>query len=66
MISLCLLWFFESSFNSESIKNVLIASAHIPFKTREFATFTSELPTLSPRTLLSGPAGKYDNALSFL
>ncbi|KAG8389476.1 hypothetical protein BUALT_Bualt02G0233300 [Buddleja alternifolia] len=42
---------------SETTKNVLIASTYINLKCNEFATYTSDLPTLCPRILLSGPAG---------
>eukprot|EP00262_Sarcandra_glabra_P017080 TRINITY_DN5743_c0_g3_i1.p1 TRINITY_DN5743_c0_g3~~TRINITY_DN5743_c0_g3_i1.p1 ORF type:complete len:1300 (+),score=286.88 TRINITY_DN5743_c0_g3_i1:437-4336(+) len=51
---------------SESTKNVLIAAAYIHLKRREFAKYTSELPTVSSRVLLSGPAGSeiYQEMLS--
>ncbi|KAL3512583.1 hypothetical protein ACH5RR_025300 [Cinchona calisaya] len=42
---------------SESMKNVLIAATYIHLKHREQVKFTSELPTVNPRILLSGPAG---------
>ncbi|KAL9141831.1 hypothetical protein ABFS82_14G130800 [Erythranthe guttata] len=42
---------------SETTKNVLISSTYIPLKCNKFAKFTSDLPTLSPRIMLSGPAG---------
>ncbi|KAL7112712.1 hypothetical protein ACP275_04G019400 [Erythranthe tilingii] len=42
---------------SETTKKVLIASAYIHLKCNKFTKFTSELPTLCPRILLSGPAG---------
>ncbi|KAL9170135.1 hypothetical protein ABFS82_04G124600 [Erythranthe guttata] len=42
---------------SESTKSVLIAASFIQLKHREQVKFTSELPTLNPRILLSGPAG---------
>ncbi|KAK2978189.1 hypothetical protein RJ640_030362, partial [Escallonia rubra] len=42
---------------SENTKNVLIAASYIHLKHREQAKYTSELPTLNPRVLLSGPAG---------
>ncbi|XP_042483680.1 uncharacterized protein LOC122064050 isoform X2 [Macadamia integrifolia] len=42
---------------SETTKNVLIASTYIHLKSNKFVKFTSELPTVSPRVLLSGPAG---------
>ncbi|KAL3531455.1 hypothetical protein ACH5RR_010777 [Cinchona calisaya] len=42
---------------SETTKNVLIASTYIPLKCDRFAKYTSDLPTMCPRILLSGPAG---------
>ncbi|XP_043719812.1 uncharacterized protein LOC122667554 [Telopea speciosissima] len=42
---------------SETTKNILIASTYIHLKRNKFVNFTSELPTVSPRVLLSGPAG---------
>ncbi|KAK3043271.1 hypothetical protein RJ639_002514 [Escallonia herrerae] len=42
---------------SENTKNVLIAASYIHLKHREQAKYTSELTTLNPRVLLSGPAG---------
>ncbi|XP_034672350.1 uncharacterized protein LOC117903945 isoform X2 [Vitis riparia] len=42
---------------SENTKNVLIAASFIHLKHREHAKFTSELTTVNPRILLSGPAG---------
>lgn len=42
---------------SESTKNVLIAATYIQLKHREQIKYTSELPTVNPRILLSGPAG---------
>ncbi|KAL2518965.1 AAA-type ATPase family protein [Abeliophyllum distichum] len=42
---------------SETTKNVLIASTYIHLKCNKFAKFTSDLPTVCPRILLSGPAG---------
>ncbi|KAL8054847.1 hypothetical protein ABFX02_04G019300 [Erythranthe guttata] len=42
---------------SETTKKVLIASAYIHLKCNKFTKFASELPTLCPRILLSGPAG---------
>ncbi|RVX17715.1 ATPase family AAA domain-containing protein 1-A [Vitis vinifera] len=41
----------------ENTKNVLIAASFIHLKHREHAKFTSELTTVNPRILLSGPAG---------
>ncbi|KAF8390623.1 hypothetical protein HHK36_025150 [Tetracentron sinense] len=51
---------------SESTKNVLIAAVFIHLKHRDYAKYTSELPTISPRILLSGPAGSeiYQEMLS--
>ncbi|KAK8659022.1 hypothetical protein V6N13_029237 [Hibiscus sabdariffa] len=42
---------------SENTKNVLIAASIIHLKHKEYAKYTSELTTLNPRILLSGPAG---------
>ncbi|XP_022770360.1 uncharacterized protein LOC111313824 isoform X3 [Durio zibethinus] len=42
---------------SENTKNVLIAASFIHLKYREHAKYTSELTTVNPRILLSGPAG---------
>ncbi|CAA2971848.1 AAA+-type ATPase [Olea europaea subsp. europaea] len=42
---------------SETTKNVLIASTYIHLKCSKFAKFTTDLPTVCPRILLSGPAG---------
>ncbi|KAK6120213.1 hypothetical protein DH2020_046119 [Rehmannia glutinosa] len=42
---------------SETTKNVLIKSTYIHLKCNKFAKFTSDLPTVCPRILLSGPAG---------
>ncbi|XP_011082476.1 uncharacterized protein LOC105165229 isoform X1 [Sesamum indicum] len=42
---------------SETTKNVLIASTYIHLKCNKFVKFTSDLPTVCPRILLSGPAG---------
>lgn len=44
--------------DSETTKNVLIASTYIHLKCNKFAKYTSDLPTVIPRILLSGPAGK--------
>lgn len=46
-----------SLFASENTKNVLIAASFIHLKHREHAKYASELPTVNPRILLSGPAG---------
>ncbi|XP_028096007.1 uncharacterized protein LOC114295902 isoform X2 [Camellia sinensis] len=42
---------------SETTKNVLITSTYIHLKCNKFAKYTSDLPTVCPRILLSGPAG---------
>ncbi|GLJ47450.1 hypothetical protein SUGI_1001480 [Cryptomeria japonica] len=42
---------------SENTKSVLIASTFIHLKRKDFTKFTIDLPTISPRILLSGPAG---------
>ncbi|KAL2540504.1 AAA-type ATPase family protein [Abeliophyllum distichum] len=42
---------------SETTKNLLIASTYIPLKCDRFAKFTSNLRSVCPRILLSGPAG---------
>ncbi|KAK6780777.1 hypothetical protein RDI58_022961 [Solanum bulbocastanum] len=42
---------------SENTKNVLIASTYIHLKCNGFAQYVSDLPTVCPRILLSGPAG---------
>ncbi|KAK4441764.1 ATPase family AAA domain-containing protein 1 [Sesamum alatum] len=42
---------------SETTKNVLIASTYIHLKCNKFVKFTSDLPTVCPRILLSGLAG---------
>lgn len=44
-------------FDSETTKNVMIASTYINLKCNKFAKYTSDLPTVCPRILLSGPAG---------
>ncbi|KAL6564201.1 hypothetical protein OROMI_015651 [Orobanche minor] len=44
-------------FLSETTKNVLIASTYIHLKCNKFTKFTSDLPTVCPRIMLSGPAG---------
>ncbi|XP_076903132.1 uncharacterized protein LOC143558105 [Bidens hawaiensis] len=41
---------------SENTKNVLIAASYIHLKHRDQAKYASELPTMNPRILLSGPA----------
>ncbi|PON72168.1 Spastin [Trema orientale] len=42
---------------SENTKNVLIAASFIHLKHKEHAKYTSQLSTVNPRILLSGPAG---------
>ncbi|KAJ8527276.1 hypothetical protein K7X08_029753 [Anisodus acutangulus] len=42
---------------SETMKNVLIASTYVHLKCQKFTKYASDLPTLCPRILLSGPAG---------
>lgn len=44
-------------YDSEITKNVLIASTYIHLKCNKFVKYASELPTVCPRILLSGPAG---------
>ncbi|KAI7727421.1 hypothetical protein M8C21_020426, partial [Ambrosia artemisiifolia] len=41
---------------SENTKNVLIAASYIHLKHRDQVKYASELPTVNPRILLSGPA----------
>ncbi|KAK4758646.1 hypothetical protein SAY87_019947 [Trapa incisa] len=50
---------FESFpyFLSDSTKNVLISSTYICLKRNTFMKYATDLPTVSPRILLSGPAG---------
>ena len=43
----------------ENTKNVLISASYIHLKHKEHAKYTSELPTVNPRILLSGPAGAF-------
>ncbi|CAJ2644420.1 unnamed protein product [Trifolium pratense] len=42
---------------SENTKNVLIAACFIHLKHKEHAKYTTDLTTVNPRILLSGPAG---------
>ncbi|KAL5561481.1 hypothetical protein UlMin_031228 [Ulmus minor] len=42
---------------SDTTKNILVASTYIYLKQNKFAKYASDLPTVSPRVLLSGPAG---------
>ncbi|KAJ0113143.1 hypothetical protein Patl1_01019 [Pistacia atlantica] len=42
---------------SDTTKNVLIASTYIHLKCNKFAKYATDLPTMCPRILLSGPAG---------
>ncbi|KAK4282488.1 hypothetical protein QN277_013858 [Acacia crassicarpa] len=59
---------FESFpyFLSDTTKNVLIASTYIHLKCNGFAKYASDLPSVCPRILLSGPAGSeiYQETLS--
>ncbi|XP_058770271.1 uncharacterized protein LOC131643920 isoform X2 [Vicia villosa] len=59
---------FESFpyFLSDITKNVLIASAYIHLKCNDSGKYVSDLPSLSPRILLSGPTGSeiYQETLS--
>lgn len=50
---------------SENTKNVLIAASYIHLKHKEQVKYTSELSTINPRILLSGPAGKSLSLASF-
>ncbi|XP_041020942.1 uncharacterized protein LOC121262512 isoform X2 [Juglans microcarpa x Juglans regia] len=42
---------------SDTTKDVLIASAYVHLKCKKFVKYASDLPTVSARILLSGPAG---------
>ncbi|KAJ4727660.1 AAA-type ATPase family protein [Melia azedarach] len=42
---------------SDTTKNVLIASTYVHLKCNKFVKYASDLPTMCPRILLSGPAG---------
>lgn len=42
---------------SDTTKDVLIASTYVHLKCYKFTKYASDLPTVSPRILLSGPAG---------
>ncbi|KAF4364478.1 hypothetical protein F8388_007055 [Cannabis sativa] len=42
---------------SDTTKNILIASTYIHLKCNKFAKYALDLPSVSPRVLLSGPAG---------
>ncbi|VFQ68635.1 unnamed protein product [Cuscuta campestris] len=55
-----------SYYLSETTKSVLIASTYINLKCNKLSKYTSDLPTLCPRILLSGPAGSeiYQEALT--
>ncbi|KAK7411030.1 hypothetical protein VNO78_02370 [Psophocarpus tetragonolobus] len=46
-----------SYYLSENTKNVLIAACFIHLKHKEHAKYTTDLTTINPRILLSGPAG---------
>lgn len=52
--------------DSETTKNVLIASTYIHLKCNKFAKFTSDLPTVCPRILLSGPSGNVAPCFHFI
>lgn len=54
MVSFFIFIFYSCS---ENTKNVLIAASFIHLKHKEHAKYTSELTTVNPRILLSGPAG---------
>lgn len=56
---ICFIDFWIVFSDSENTKNVLIASTYIHLKCNEFAKYTSDLSTVCPRILLSGPAGNY-------
>ncbi|XP_004495974.1 uncharacterized protein [Cicer arietinum] len=51
---------------SDTTKNVLIASTYIHLKCKGIGKYASDLPSVSPRILLSGPAGSeiYQETLS--
>ncbi|KAK9201832.1 hypothetical protein WN944_017040 [Citrus x changshan-huyou] len=49
--------FKVSMFAGDTTKNVLIASTYVHLKCNNFAKYASDLPTMCPRILLSGPAG---------
>ncbi|MFQ6665425.1 hypothetical protein Gotur_032155 [Gossypium turneri] len=51
-------------FLSNTTMNVLIASTYVHLKCNKFAKYASDLPTMSPRILLSGPAGMTDGSTS--
>nr|XP_023880277.1 uncharacterized protein LOC111992647 [Quercus suber]XP_023880278.1 uncharacterized protein LOC111992647 [Quercus suber]XP_023880279.1 uncharacterized protein LOC111992647 [Quercus suber]XP_023880280.1 uncharacterized protein LOC111992647 [Quercus suber] len=42
---------------SDTTKDVLIVSTYVHLKCNKFTKYASDLPTVSPRILLSGPAG---------
>lgn len=44
-------------FCSESTKNVLVAACFMHLRHKEHEKFTTDLTTINPRILLSGPAG---------
>lgn len=52
--------------DSETTKNVLIASAYVHLKCRNLGKLSSELPTVSPRILLSGPEGNISPCFEYL
>ncbi|XP_074278974.1 uncharacterized protein LOC141603047 isoform X1 [Silene latifolia] len=53
-------------FLSETTKSILIAAAYFPLKSTKLSKYASDLPTVCPRILLSGPAGSeiYQETLS--
>lgn len=57
---------FVFNFCSENTKNVLIAASFIHLKRKEHAKYTTQLLTVNPRILLSGPAGLSDLLVLFL
>ena len=64
----CQVWFYILSscnidlfYNSDTTKKVLIAAAFIPLKCGRLSKYASDLPTVCPRILLSGPAGMLAN-----
>ena len=52
-------WWQVLPFYSDTTKNNLIASTYIHLKCNKFAKYASDLPSVSPRILLSGPAGTW-------
>ena len=52
--------------NSETTKNVLVASSYIHLKCPNMVELISELPAVCPRILLSGPEGNIISILKYL